>query len=91
MSKTQTIVGLLLFLVILFSMNMIFGNILRETFIANNKNIGMPSDVQKLNYKLPARVNTLNGNIIYSGKGFLGGVAPQTQNDDQPLFFGFFL
>lgn len=41
MNKIQTILGLLLFLVVLFSMNMIFGNTLKETFsegIENNEN-----------------------------------------------------
>lgn len=43
MNKIQTILGLLLFLVVLFSMNMIFGNTLKETFsegIENNENNG---------------------------------------------------
>ena len=79
MRKTQTIFCLLLFLVILFSMNMIFGNLLRETFITK-------LSPKKLNYKPPARINTLNGNNIYAGNKFLGRVSPQ---DDQPLFFGF--
>ena len=89
MSKTQSIFGLLLFLIIIFSMNMIFGNVLRETF-ATNRDIGMPSpSVNKLNYKVKTRINTLNGNNIYPGSKFLGRMSPQNQNDDQPLYFGF--
>jgi hypothetical protein len=76
MSKTQSIFGLLLFLIIIFSMKMIFGNVLRETF-TTNKNIGMYSpSVNQLK-------KTLNGNK------FLGRMSPQNQNDDQPLYFGF--
>lgn len=40
MNKIQTILGLLIFLFVLFSMNMIFGNGLKETFseeIENNE------------------------------------------------------
>ena len=88
MSKTQSIFGLLLFLIIIFSMNMIFGNVLRETF-TTNRDIGMPSPYK--NYKVKPRINTLNGNNIYSGTKFLGRMSPQIQNDDQPLYFGFSL
>ena len=76
MSKTQSIFGLLLFLIIISSMNMIFGNVLRETF-TTNRNIGMHSpSVNQL-------TKTLNGNK------FLGRMCHQNQNDDQPLYFGF--
>ena len=75
MSKPQSIFGLLLFLIIIFSMNMIFGNVLSETF-TTNRNIDMPSpSVNQLK-------KTLNGNNT-------GRMSHQTQNDDQPLYFGF--
>jgi len=75
MSNPQSIFGLLLFLIIIFSMNMIFGNVLRDTF-TTNRNIGMPSpSVNQLK-------KTLNGNNT-------GRMSHQTQNDDQPLYFGF--
>ena len=73
MSKIQTIVGLLLFLIILFSMNVIFGNVLRESFTKNIK-ISSPS----VSSNKPK-----NNNKIYSR------LSTQNQNDDQPLFFGF--
>ena len=81
MSKTQSIFGLLLFLIIIFSMNMIFGNVLSETF-TTNRNIDTPSpSVNQLK-------KTLNDNNI---EKFLGRMSPQNQNDDQPLYFGFSL
>lgn len=78
-------------------MDMIFGNPLRETFsnkiglpggrnISTSANNGVGS---QLNYIPPVRKNTLNGNMIYSGKGFLGIAEPYTKGDDQPLYFGF--
>jgi hypothetical protein len=103
MTKIQTILSLLLFLVIVFSMDMIFGNPLRETFsgrigtrigIPGTANIGISGVVSsdmgsQLNYKPAIRTNTLNGNMIYSGSGFLGATSPYPKGDDQPLFFGF--
>lgn len=94
MSKIQTILGLLLFLFILFSMDMIFGNPIRETFsnqigLPGGRNIGINGVGSNLDYKPPIRTNTLNGNMIYSGSGFLGATAPYPKGDDQPLFFGF--
>ena len=72
------IFGLLLFLIILFSMNMIFGNILRESF-TKNITISSPSS-SDLNLK---KLNEKNDNKIHSR------LSTQNQNDDQPLFFGF--
>jgi hypothetical protein len=103
MTKIQTILSLFLFLVIVFSMDMIFGNPLRETFsgrlgkrvgIPGTSNIGIDGVIggdmgSQLNYKPVIRTNTLNGNMIYSGSGFLGAKSPYPKGDDQPLFFGF--
>ena len=102
MTKIQTILSLFLFLVIVFSMDMIFGNPIRETFsgrigkrvgIPGGSNIGIVSgslgEGSQLNYKPAIRTNTLNGNMIYSGSGFLGATSPYPKGDDQPLFFGF--
>jgi hypothetical protein len=103
MTKIQTILSLFFFLVIVFSMDMIFGNPLRETFsgrlgkrigIPGGSNIGISGVVggdmgSQLNYKPAIRTNTLNGNMIYSGSGFLGATSPYPKGDDQPLFFGF--
>jgi len=103
MTKIQTIVSLFLFLVIVFSMDMNFGNSIRETFngriggrigIPGGSNIGISGVVgsnigSQLSYTPPARINTRNGNMIYSGSGFLGVDSPYPKGDDQPLFFGF--
>lgn len=75
-------------------MDMIFGNQLRETFrgqvgMPGSRNIGINGVGSELNYKPIIRTNTLNGNMIYSGRGFLGETAPYPNGDDQPLFFGF--
>jgi hypothetical protein len=76
MSKIQTIVGLLLFLIILFSMNMIF----YESFTKNNKIHSTSTSSSGLNLK---KIKEKNDNKIYSR------LSTQNQNDDQPLFFGF--
>ena len=93
MTKIQTILSLLLFVVIIFSMDMIFGNPIRETFsgLPGANNIGITdNDVgRKLDYTPPVRTNTKNGNMIYSGSGFLGVTERYPKGDDQPLFFGF--
>lgn len=98
MTKIQTILSLFLFLVIVFSMDMIFGNPIRETFsnqvgLPGGRNIGIQGvgfgESSKLNYKPIIRTNTLNGNMIYSGSGFLAATSPYPKGDDQPLFFGF--
>ena len=96
MSKIQTILSLLLFLVIMFSMDMIFGNPIRETFsnqvgLPGGRNIGIDGVGSVLNYKPAIRTNTLNGNMVYSGSGFLGVATPYPKGDDQPLSFGFSL
>jgi uncharacterized protein (UPF0333 family) len=74
MSKIQMIFGLLLFLIILFSMNMIF----YESF---TKNIKMSSPSHSSS-SAPSNKHK-NNNKIYSR------LSTQNQNDDQPLFFGF--
>jgi len=98
MTKIQTILSLFLFLVIVFSMDMIFGNPIRETFsnkvgLPGGRNIGIKGvefgESSELNYEPVVRTNTLSGNMIYSGSGFLGATSHKYQSDDQPLFFGF--
>ena len=74
MSKIQTIFGLLLFLIILFSMNMIF----YQSFTKNITIHPISTSSSSLNLK---KINVKNDNKIYSRLS--------TQNDDQPLFFGF--
>jgi hypothetical protein len=80
MSKIQMIFGLLLFLIILFSMNMIF----YESF---TKNIKMPlhshSHLNSHSSSSAPSNKPKNNNKIYSR------LSTQNQNDDQPLFFGF--
>ncbi len=61
MSKIQTIFGLLVFLIILFSMNMIFGNVLRESFPKNITTSPLPSASSSIN-KISSRLSTQNQN-----------------------------
>lgn len=82
MKKIHTILLLFLFLVVLFFIDMMFGNPIRETF-SNPNQIGWDLD-----YKVPIKKDTLNGNMIYSGKGFLADTN-YPEGDDQALFFGF--
>jgi len=101
MTKIQTIISLFLFLVIVFSMDMIFGNLICKTFSVQigrriGSNIGISRVVEgdmgsHLNSNPTIRTNTLNGNMIYSGSGFLSTTSLYPKGDDQPLFFGFFL
>ena len=82
MSKIQTILALLLFLIILFSMNMIFANPLKEIF-SNNVSISKGIEIEQ------KKNNKISGNMIYSGSGFLDETVSYPKGDDQPLFFGF--
>ena len=88
MSKIQTILVLLLFLLILFSMNMIFTNPLKELF---SKNVDLFGDYigDNMGAKDIEKKNKISGNMIYSGSGFLDETAHYPKGDDQPLFFGF--
>jgi hypothetical protein len=87
MSKLQTIMCLFVFIIIILSMDTIFGNPLRETFKGSSKTLG--SD---LDYKPIIRQNKLNGNMGNPNAGFLAAKIPPSytiQSDDQPLSFGF--
>ncbi len=86
MSKIQTILSLFLFLVIVFSMDMILGNPLKETFNSDGVTEMGVNDVSETQN---ARTTSLNVNQIHSGSGFLGETSSYQQGDDQPLFFGF--
>lgn len=48
MSKLQTIFGLLLLLVVLFSMDMIFGNPIRESFMPKEEIVPLKMETGKL-------------------------------------------
>jgi hypothetical protein len=85
MSKIELIMALLLFLLILFSMNMIFANPLKELF-NNNINKEMNKVIKQTN-KLSD--NIIYPGMIYSGSGFLDETYSYPKGDDQPLFFGF--
>ena len=87
MSKIQTILALLLFLLILFSMNMIFANPFKEMF-SNNLDLS-DNNVIKNVIKDVKKNNKISGNMIYSGSGFLDETVSYPKGDDQPLFFGF--
>jgi hypothetical protein len=82
MSKIQTILSLLLFLIIIFVIDMIFDNLIRKTF---NAKLEQEQNIDITNFEL----KKTNGNIIYSGSGFLDLSSLYPKGDDQPLFFGF--
>jgi prepilin signal peptidase PulO-like enzyme (type II secretory pathway) len=91
MSKIQTIMYLLVLLIVLFSMDMMFGNPLRETFIGSSIGTGVGVG-SKLTYRPAVRKNTLNGNMGYPNTGFrAANIRPsfKRQSDDQPLHFSF--
>lgn len=75
MTKIQTILSLLLCLVIIFSMDMIFGNPLRETFRGGG-GIGMGG----LGLGVRPRILVTNDAPSYYFE----------QSDDEPLFFNWF-
>ena len=99
MSKIQCMVSLLLFIIVVFSMALMFGNPLRETFkggMMGLANIGRGQGVEgvgaDLDYKPIVRQNTLNGNMGYPSAGFLAGNIPagyKINSDDQPLHYSF--
>jgi len=76
MSKIQTIIYLFVFLIVLFSMDIIFGNHLRETFtpIVSTSNPSNHSNPSNPSNKKP------NKKVMPSFK---------RQSDDQPLHFSF--
>ena len=74
MSKIQTIIYLFVFLIVLFSMDTIFGNPLRETFTNTKLPIVSPSKTSKTSNKKQ------HNEIKPSYK---------RQSDDQPLHFSF--
>lgn len=85
MHKVQTIISLLLFLVIVFSMDMIFGNPLMESFRGGGSGRGLSERGLGL---AVGRQNILNNN----NSGFLAADVPPSyfeQSDDEPLFFRF--
>lgn len=91
MSKIQSIICLFIFIVILFSMDIIFGNPLKESFSKVEPKFGEKIG-STLDYHPKVRTNTLNGNMVYPNKGFLAGDLPPSyivNSDDQPLHFSF--
>ena len=87
MSKLQTMMWLFILLVVIFSMDMIFGNPLRETF----KGIGMAGgrDVS---------IGSIGADYIPNTRvtdgGFLAAKIPanyKIKSDDEPLHFSFSL
>ena len=91
MSKIQTIICLFIFIVILFSMDMIFGNPLKETFSGVSWNKGLGVGIGKsglgqgtgiggvgsaLNYKPPFQQNQLNANVLYESPNAILATTP---------------
>ena len=89
MSKIQTIMWLFILLVIIFSMDQIFGNPIKETFVSSGVGVGLAGgrDVS---------TGIIGSEYIPSEKitngGFLAAPIPENykvKSDDQPLHFGF--
>ena len=76
--------GLMLLLIVGISMNMIFSDLFKETFKGG---IGIDG-LNDIGYNPIVRQNTLNGNMKYSGSGFMAA-SPYPTGDDQQLFYGF--
>jgi hypothetical protein len=93
MTKIQTIFCLLLFIVIFFSLHAMFGQNVKESFYSINKGTGFGYVGKKLDYKPQSSVNSLNGNMGYPGKAYLGIALPPSnyvvRSDDQPLSYGY--
>ena len=97
MSKIQTIIYLFVFLIVLFSMDMVFGNPLRETFrggggggIGLGRGIGLGGR-SGLGGGLIANRMAFNRNINNNSLT-TNDVPPYyfEQSDDEPLFFNWF-
>lgn len=98
MSKLQSIIYLIIFIIVLFSMNQIFyqeiRNQLKESFtnLPSTGGIGLG---KKLDYTNSTKINTMNGNMVYKDNlksGFLGIGPPKNyikNSDEYPLYFGF--
>jgi hypothetical protein len=90
-SKIQTIILLFVFIVVIFSMDAIFGNPLKESFKGIN-GTGLGYIGQELNYTAPLP-NKYKGNMGYPGPSYLNIALPPSNyvvsSDDHPLSFGF--
>ena len=87
MSKIQTMLWLLILLIAIFSMDMIFGNPIKETF----KGIGLPGGRDISNGVIGSEYIP---NASVTDGGFLAAKIPanyKVKSDDQPLHFGFSL
>ena len=87
----QTILWLFILLIIIFSMDMIFGNPIKETFtsigLAGGRGVSTGPIGSKLNYKYDPNNKNINS-------GFLAAMPPpnyKINTDEQPLYFGFSL
>ena len=96
MSKIQTIIYLFVFLIVLFSMDMVFGNPLRETFRGGGGGLGLGGGIGLggrggLGGGLIANRMTFNRNINNNSLT-TNDVPPYyfEQSDDEPLFFNWF-
>jgi len=91
MSKIQTIIYLFVFLIVLFSMDMVFGNPLRETFRGGGGGLGLGGRGIGLGGGLIANRIAFNRNINNNSLT-TNDVPPYyfEQSDDEPLFFNWF-
>jgi hypothetical protein len=87
MSKIQTIIWLFIFIIIVFSMDMIFGNTLRETF--KGVGVGLAGGRDVTTGTIGAEYIPSTNNI---NAGFLAAKIPpnyKIKSDDEPLHFSF--
>ena len=105
MSKIQTIIYLFVFLIVLFSMDMVFGNPLRETFRGGGGGLGLGGRGIGLGgggLGLGGRGIGLGGGLIANRIAFNRNINNNSlttndvppyyfeQSDDEPLFFNWF-
>ena len=101
MSKIQTIIYLFVFLIVLFSMDMVFGNPLRETFRGGGGGLGLGGGIGLGGLGLGGR-GGLGGGLIANHMAFNHNINNNSlttndvppyyfeQSDDEPLFFNWF-
>jgi hypothetical protein len=96
MSKIQTIIYLLVFIIVLFSMDMIFGNPLRETFRGGTgggrlggAGLGVKSSIGA---GIGPRLNKIIGTGLPNAPLITSNIplwVLKRQSDDEPLHFSF--
>jgi hypothetical protein len=92
MSKLTTLLGLLLVIMVVFIVDILFGNPLKETFTNHYPATSEIKLGSQLDYNIVTNVDKKNGDLKYPGLKYLGidtTAYNKEREDDQPLFFGF--